>query len=61
MIYDGAILHVRVNGPGMDHVKSVELNIDEDTAKSLGNSLSILNKQFNPSKFYGWITMGYHN
>lgn len=61
MIYDGAMLHVRVNGPGMDHVKSVELDMDEETAIKLGDALSILNKQFNPSEFVGWVTTGYHN
>lgn len=61
MIYDGAILYVRVNGPGMDHVKSVELNVDEETAKILGDALSALSKQFDPHEFYGWITMGYHD
>ena len=61
MIYDGAMLHVRVNGPGMDHVKSVELDVDEKTAKILGDALSTLNKQFDPSEFCGWVTIGYHN
>jgi hypothetical protein len=61
MVYDGAMLHVRVNGPGMDHVKSVKLDIDEETAKKLGDALSILNKQFNSSEFFGWVSRGYHN
>lgn len=55
------MLHVRVNGPGMDHVKSVKLDIDEETAKILADALSVLSKQFDPSEFYGWITTGYHN
>lgn len=61
MIYDGTMLHVRVNGPGMDHVKSVKLDIDEETAEILADALSVLSKQFDPSEFYGWITTGYHN
>ena len=61
MVYDGAMLHVCVNGPGMEHVKTVKLDIDEETAKRLGNALFILNEQFDPSEFFGWISTGYHN
>ncbi len=60
MIYDDATLHVRVNGPGMDHVKSIKLDMDEETAKKLGDALSILNEQFDSSEFVGWVTIGYH-
>lgn len=61
MIYDGAKLHVRVNGPGMEHVHSVDLDMDEETAKKLADSIDNLNKQCDPSEFVAWITCGYHN
>ena len=61
MIYDSAQLHVRINGPGMEHVHSVVLDVDEETAKKLANNIDDLNKQCNSSEFVGWITLGYHN
>ena len=61
MIYNGAKLHVRVNGPGMEHVHSVDLDMDEETAKKLVDSINDLNEQCDPSEFVGWITLGYHD
>lgn len=60
MIYDGAQLHIRINGPGMEHVHSVDLDMDEKTVKKLANSICDLNEQCDPSEFVGWITIGHH-
>lgn len=61
MIYNGAKLHVRINGPGMEHVHSVDLDMDEKTANKLADSIANLNKQCDPSEFVGWISIGYQD
>lgn len=61
MIYGGTQLHVRINGPGMEHLYTVDLDVDEETAKKLAVSIDELNKQIDPSEFVGWITTVYHN
>ena len=61
MIYSGAKLYVRINGPGMEHVHGVDLDMDEKTAKKLADSIANLNKQCDPSEFVGWISIGYQD
>lgn len=57
--YTGAMIHVRIGGPGIENCKSANLKLDEENAKIVADALAKLNEQCDLSEFVGWVTYGY--